>query len=152
MDSKYSIRVEWSDEDQGFVAVCAELDDLPAFGETIEKAIAELKIAMKIVIEHLSDEGKQLPPPRIHLRPSGQFRVRLPRSLHAQLTNLASREGVSLNTLVNSYLAKAASFGEAKWWLSETLAPTGLVPDEVTNEKLDDVMKKRADVLRRLAM
>ena len=124
MDTNYSMRVEWSDEDEGYVAVCPELDDLPAFGETLEGAIAELKIAMDIVIEHLKEEGKKLPPRRTRLRPSGQFRIRIPRSLHAQLSSLADREGVSLNTLVNGYLAKAASFGEVKWWLSEVQAGT----------------------------
>ncbi len=119
MPADYSMCVEWSDDDQGYVAVCPELDDLPAYGETIEEAVAELKSAIVIVIEHLKAEGKELPPPRVRLRPSGQFRVRIPRSLHAQLTSLANREGVSLNTLVNTYLAKAASFGETKCWLSE---------------------------------
>src|SRR6266511_2390957 len=39
---------------------------------------------------------------------SGNFRVRMPRKLHRELAEQAEREGVSLNTLVVTYLAREA--------------------------------------------
>jgi antitoxin HicB len=40
---------------------------------------------------------------------SGQLRLRLPKSLHARLSELASAEAVSLNTLLLTLLASGAS-------------------------------------------
>ena len=44
---------------------------------------------------------------------SGQFRVRLPHTLHEWLALQAQREGVSLNTLVLGCLAEAKGRSEA---------------------------------------
>lgn len=41
---------------------------------------------------------------------SGQFRVRLPVELHAELVAEAERQGVSLNTLVVAFLAAAVGW------------------------------------------
>jgi antitoxin HicB len=38
--------------------------------------------------------------------PSGQWRSRVPRSMHAALARRAEREGVSLNSLVTALLAE----------------------------------------------
>ena len=38
---------------------------------------------------------------------SGKFMTRVPRSLHAWLVTRAKQEGVSMNTLVTTYLAEA---------------------------------------------
>lgn len=38
--------------------------------------------------------------------PSGKFVVRVPRTIHARLTEEADREGVSLNALVMAYIAE----------------------------------------------
>ena len=43
-------------------------------------------------------------------QPSGNLRVRLPRDLHAHLAASAKDQGVSLNTLIVSYLAGASGF------------------------------------------
>ena len=40
-------------------------------------------------------------------RYSGQFRLRVPRSLHGWLVDRAQREGISLNTLVVELLSEA---------------------------------------------
>jgi len=39
-------------------------------------------------------------------RSSGQFRQRIPKTMHARLTARAEREGVSLNTLVTAMIAE----------------------------------------------
>jgi antitoxin HicB len=44
--------------------------------------------------------GDPIPKPRSPASSSGQFRVRMPKSLHARLVAQAEREGVSLNMLV----------------------------------------------------
>lgn len=48
----------------------------------------------------------KIPQPTIAANYSGQWRLRLPKSLHAVLAYRAKLEGVSLNTLVATMLAK----------------------------------------------
>lgn len=45
---------------------------------------------------------------------SGQFRVRLPKSLHEKLTEQAMREGVSLNTYVITLLSARSAENEIR--------------------------------------
>jgi predicted RNase H-like HicB family nuclease len=109
MANAYSQHVAWSAEDGMFVAVCPELGDLMALGPTEEAAVRELKTAIGLVLEDMAAEGEAPPAPIEHASHSGQFRVRLPKTLHARLAVQARREGVSLNTLVVSLLAGGSS-------------------------------------------
>jgi predicted RNase H-like HicB family nuclease len=43
---KYAIEIFYSKEDEGYIAVIPELPGCSAFGETEEKALDEVKIAM----------------------------------------------------------------------------------------------------------
>jgi len=104
---KYSMRVAWSDEDGMFVATCPEFSDISALGFTYEEAVAELQTVIELAVATYEDEGKPLPQPQLRELHSGQFRLRLPRSLHASLANRADREDVSLNTLITSLLSEA---------------------------------------------
>lgn len=101
----YSQYVAWSSEDSQFVAVSPEFGHLIALGDTEEAAVTGLKTAIELVLGSMSEVGES-PPGRIeYASHSGQFRVRLPRSLHAQLAMRATIEGVSLNTLVCTLLS-----------------------------------------------
>lgn len=103
--SGYSQYVVWSAEDAQFVAICPELGHLIALGDTEEAAVSELKTAIELVLGSMAEAG-EVPPARIeHSSHSGQFRVRLPKSLHAQLVMRAMIDRVSLNTLVCALLS-----------------------------------------------
>ncbi len=110
----YSTNIFWSNEDGCYVAVCPELPDLSGLGESREEAAAELSTVLELVMETFVEEGE--PPPAAAVKPaaSGQFRLRIPRSLHAQLTNRAELEGVSLNTLAVTFLAQGVAGGGSK--------------------------------------
>lgn len=54
-------------------------------------------------------EGGQLPKPASLASYSGQFRLRVPRSLHASLAGAGEADGASLNTYVVSQLAMGVS-------------------------------------------
>ena len=103
----YGMRLAWSPEDQIYVASCPELDDLSAHGTSPAEAAAELSRAIELAIETFEEEGWALPEPRTVRTHSGQFRVRLPGSLHAWLAETAEGEGVSLNTFVVAKLSEA---------------------------------------------
>src|SRR3712207_1224157 len=103
---KYGFRVFWSDEDQGYVAVSPEFPRLSSFGATAEDALAELRTLLQDAIEVYRNEGMPIPVPATRNGYSGQFRVRVARSLHAALAERAEAEGISMNSLASQYLAQ----------------------------------------------
>jgi len=103
---KYAISIKWSDEDKGFIATIPEIQALSAFGTTREQALSELKIAAEAYLESLKNAGKQLPSEDKIVSYSGQIRLRMPKSLHAALSNEAKGEGVSLNTFIVTLLSE----------------------------------------------
>lgn len=109
----YGYRVAWSDEDHAYVATCAELDGLSGLGDSAEEALGELRVAIELTVEELAETGARIPDPIQACTHSGQFRLRLPKSVHARLTERAEAEGVSLNALVASYIAMGLGDAEA---------------------------------------
>ena len=107
MMQRYSMRVVWSPEDQAFVASCPELGGLSTHGDSPQEATANLSEAMELAIRTYEEGEWPLPAPRTLRAYSGQFRVRLPESLHAWLAGEAEAEGVSLNTFVVATLSEA---------------------------------------------
>ena len=104
---KYTYRLFWHEPDASYVAVSSEFRGLSGVGRNPEDALKELREAMELAIETFKDEGVALPKPLSESTYSGQFRVRLPRSLHQSLAEQAERESVSLNTLVVSFLSES---------------------------------------------
>ena len=103
---KYSISIQWSDEDKGYIATVPELKGLSAFGTSKEDALNELESAKKAYLEVFNEDGCELPEPETVAIYSGQTRLRLPKSLHAYLSKKAKKENVSLNTLIVSKLSQ----------------------------------------------
>jgi len=60
---KYAIEIFYSEEDEGYIAVVPELPGCSAFGETLEEALKEVKIAMKLWLEAAKKIGKEIPKP-----------------------------------------------------------------------------------------
>jgi predicted HicB family RNase H-like nuclease len=103
----YSYQAAWSEEDSGYIATCTELPTLSAYGESAAQAIVELQEAVTGALDILDQQGAAIPAARPLPSHSGQFRMRLPKSLHAQLARRAEDEGVSLNTLAVSFLSRS---------------------------------------------
>jgi antitoxin HicB len=103
---KYRIVTEWSDEDQAFVARVPVLPGCAAHGATAEKATHEAERAAALMLEVMHEDGRSLPPEDASADYSGQLRLRLPKSLHERVSQLATAEGVSLNTLLLSLIAE----------------------------------------------
>ncbi len=106
MGSRYSTIVQWSEEDESFVATAPEFPHLSSFGDTAAEAVEELHAVIEDVLDILDQEGKEPPAPQQLSGFSGQFRVRLPRSLHRALVLWAKVEDVSLNQLTVSILSE----------------------------------------------
>jgi predicted RNase H-like HicB family nuclease len=97
------------DEEGDVVASIAEFDGCVAHGRDAAEALAELASMKKLWIESCLADGKPVPLPAEEddALPSGKWLQRVPRTLHKKLTDLAQREGVSLNQYVVSVLAEA---------------------------------------------
>lgn len=102
MANHYSLNIEWDEEGQEYVATCPVFPGLSAFGKTEEEALGEAKIALQGFIETCQEQSIPLPEPQVYETYSGQFRVRLPKSLHRQAAQLAAHDDISLNQLVVS--------------------------------------------------
>jgi predicted RNase H-like HicB family nuclease len=61
---KYHINVFFSTEDKGFIADVPDLKYCSAFGETPEKALREVMVAMRLWLETAKAAGKRIPKPR----------------------------------------------------------------------------------------
>jgi predicted HicB family RNase H-like nuclease len=104
--NKHAISIKWSDEDNGFIATIPGIKALSAFGVKREKALSELKIAAEAYFKALEETGKPSPLPEKIVSYSGQLRLRMPKSLHAALSNGAEDEGISLNTYIVTLLSE----------------------------------------------
>lgn len=112
--NKYPFNIAWSEEDEEYVVTCPAFPGLSALGETEEEALAEAKIALRLFIKTCEERGIPLPEPHTVEQYSGQLRVRLPKSLHAQAVRMAEADGVSLNTfLVAAVVARVEGKGLA---------------------------------------
>jgi antitoxin HicB len=110
MKNKHSVNIQWSERDQVFIATVPEIEGLNAFGETPDAALKELEIAKELFIKVMEEDGEEVPEAVVYSNFSGQFRVRIPKSLHASLTHEARGEGVSLNTHINHLLSERNAY------------------------------------------
>ena len=93
-----------SEADGGGFAI--EYPDLPGCisdGETPEEALKHGADAVNAYLLNCFKHGDAVPSPAAA---SGQWRQRVPRSLHSRLVAKARQEGVSLNTLVTAMIAE----------------------------------------------
>jgi antitoxin HicB len=94
----------------GFLITFPDLPGCMSDGQNEAEAVANGKDAFKAWVSTRKDTGKEIPEP--FYRPdtvpdvSGKFVTRLPKSVHAKLSERAKAEGVSLNTLVLALVAE----------------------------------------------
>lgn len=119
--NNYSINVTWSVEDDCFVATIPEFSGLSAFGATREEAVAEAQIALEGFFEIYEENGISLPKPSTLPNYSGQFRLRLPKTLHSELSLEAHKEGCSLNSYISSLLSERHTLKQNNLQLQNTV-------------------------------
>lgn len=110
----YGFKIFWSNDDNAFIATCPEFPGLSAHGGTEEEALREAKVALELFVEDMQESGETLPAPLLAHSYSGQFRLRLPRTLHRQLAERAEEEGVSLNSLAMTYLSSGVAAAQSR--------------------------------------
>ncbi len=90
----------------GFVVSYPDLPGCITCGETVERAIANAQDVKKAWLEAALEEGIEIHEPDSLEEYSGQFKLRLPRSLHRSLAEHSQREGISMNQYCVYLLAK----------------------------------------------
>ena len=103
----FTIRPLSNADGGGFLIEYPDLPGCHSDGETPEQAIANGRDAVRSYLASCRRHGDPIPKPSAPAGWSGQFRVRMPRSLHARLAARAESEGVSLNMLVVAAAAQA---------------------------------------------
>ena len=103
--TEYAIMVEplALSDGGGWLASVPALPGCMGDGETREEALADAESAIAEWMDAAARLGRSVPAPAS----LGQWRQRVPRSLHEKLKIRAAQEGVSLNALVTSVLAEA---------------------------------------------
>jgi antitoxin HicB len=111
---KYPVDIEEAPEGGYFI----QIKDLPGCysqGETIEEALENIEEARKLWMESMYEDGNVIPlPGSAEKQFSGKFNVRVPKSLHRKLSEMAENEGVSLNHYLVSTLSRAVGQEEVK--------------------------------------
>jgi antitoxin HicB len=102
----YRAIVEWSGEDECFVARAPAFEALAAHGDTQDAALRELVIAGEATVALMKETGRAVPPPDGDVADfAGKVALRMPRSLHADVARLAGADGVSVNQMLISLIA-----------------------------------------------
>lgn len=97
MAMNYRMEIVEDKEEGGFVVSYPELPGCITCGEKLETAIANAGDAKKAWIQAALEDGIEIHEPDSLEDYSGQFKLRIPRSLHRSLTEHSKREGISMN-------------------------------------------------------
>ncbi len=93
----YRMEIVEDKDEGGFVVSFPELPGCITCGETVESVVANALDAKKAWLEAAVEDGIEIHEPDSLEDYSGQFKLRIPRSLHRSLAEHSKREGISMN-------------------------------------------------------
>jgi len=93
----YRIEIMEDTEEGGFVVSCPELPGCVSSGESMEAALKNIQAAKLEWLKSSIKDELAIYEPNTAANYSGQFKLRLPKSLHRRLSENAKKEGVSMN-------------------------------------------------------
>ena len=97
MGLPYRVEVVEDKEEGGFALCCPELSGCVTAAATVEEGFRQLEDAKRGWFSACLEDGVTIPEPARAEEYSGQFKLRLPKSLHRLLAQRSSEEGVSMN-------------------------------------------------------
>ena len=106
MNLPYRMEIVKDQTEGGFVVSYPDLPGCISCGETIERAVKNAEEAKGIWLKTALEEGVEIYEPDSLNDYSGQFKLRIPRSLHRALAEHSQREGVSMNQYCVYLLSK----------------------------------------------
>lgn len=102
----YKLEIVPDTDEPGFVASYPELPGCITCGETVAEAVANAEDAKKEWLRAAIDGNIPINEPEELESYSGQFKLRLPKSLHKTLSEDSKKEGVSMNQYCVYLLSK----------------------------------------------
>ncbi len=108
MHDAYRFYLTENADKKGYDIVYPDLPGCTSFGSSADEALKNGDAARKEWARAILETGKELPKP-CEKEYSGQFRLRLPKSLHKRLAQRAQEEGTSLNQLCIHILSQLNS-------------------------------------------
>jgi len=105
--SKYPFEIHALSEDEGggYLINFTDFNKCFSDGETVEEAVKNGLDALAETIYALEAEGFPVPEPGSGGAYSGKLPLRISKTLHAQLARQSRVEGVSMNSLVQEFVA-----------------------------------------------
>ncbi|MCM1246174.1 MAG: type II toxin-antitoxin system HicB family antitoxin [Roseburia sp.] len=97
MELSYRMEIVPDEKEGGYVVMFPDLPGCITCGETLESAVRNASDAKKVWLEAALEEGIEIAKPDTLNDYSGQFKLRIPKSLHRQLSENSKREGISMN-------------------------------------------------------
>jgi antitoxin HicB len=93
----YRIEVVKDEAENGYVLSIPDLKGCVTCADDLDSGMALLADAKEQWIQAAIDCGYEIPEPNTANSYSGQFKLRLPKSLHKELAEESKREGISMN-------------------------------------------------------
>ena len=106
MNLPYRVEVIEDKEEGGYALHCPELNGCMTFADNIEEGFRLIEDAKRTWLETCLEDGTSIPEPMRLEDYSGQFKLRIPKSLHQMLAQKSSEEGVSMNQYCVYLLSK----------------------------------------------
>ena len=97
MSLNYRIEVMEDKEEGGYAFSCPELKGCITCADTIQQGFEMIADAKKSWLTACLEEGIPIPEPGNINEYSGQFKLRIPKSLHKALAERSQQEGISMN-------------------------------------------------------
>lgn len=93
MKLPYRMEIVPGQEEGGYAVTFPKLPGCMTCGETLEAAVSNAEEAKKAWLLAALEEGQKIPEPDGLDNYSGQFKLRIPKSLYRQLSEHSKREG-----------------------------------------------------------
>ena len=97
MNLPYRLEIVPDVEEGGYVGRFPELPGCITVAETVEELYENAMDAKRAWIEAALEDGYEIAEPDVLNEVSGQFKIRIPKSLHRSLQLHAKEEGISMN-------------------------------------------------------
>jgi len=97
MSLPYRVEVVEDKKEGGYALHCPELPGCMTCADTIELGFRMIEDAKRAWFSACLEDGIAIPEPSRLEEYSGQFKLRLPKSLHRQLALRSNEEGISMN-------------------------------------------------------
>ena len=97
MNLPYRLEIVPDPDEGGYVACYPDLPGCITVGDSMEKAVSNAEDAKREWFYAAMESGMEIAEPMLPNSYSGQFKLRIPRSLHRRLAERSKAEGVSMN-------------------------------------------------------